>query len=219
MNTMDKIIDKIIDETHSQSESIVEKNNTSNNIYESLGVVVPFTVLVDEQFNSFIGELSSNKGGILNQTEQEAFKELWYAAGVDIGGTGNNIWYLKKGSFDIFNKNGVAVKYEKKNAEVKDKYSSDNARANFVYLSNDGNFVISQNDRNQKVFLVYVSQNITDRLLKVLRDAEAKALNIQNENIMSNTVLNTMVDTAINGELTENIESNMEIDAPTGKRM
>lgn len=165
----------------------LEKNNTTSNIYADLGIIAPFTILSGGQFNSFIGELSENKHRILNQTEQEAFKQLWYAAGVDLGGTGNNIWNLKKGSYDIYNNNGVIIRYEKKNAEVKDKYSSDNARANFVYLSKDGSFVIIQNDRNQKVFLVYVSEDTTDRLLKVLCDAEAEALNIEKDNIISNT--------------------------------
>ena len=164
-------------------EQTAEKSESNTNIYAELGIVEPFTVLAGGQFNSFIGELSENKYGILNQTEQEAFEQLWYAAGIDMGGTGNNIWNLKKGSFEIYNKDGVVIRYEKKSAEVKDKYSSDNARANFVYLSKDGSVVINQNDRNQKVFLVYVSEDITDRLLRVLSDAEIEALNLETESI------------------------------------
>lgn len=164
-------------------EETSEKSKSNTGIYEELGIVEPFTVLAGGQFNSFIGELSENKHGVLNQTEQEALKQLWYAAGIDIGGTGNNIWNLKNGSFEIYNKDGVTIRYEKKTAEVKDKYSSDNARANFVYLSKDGSFVINQNDRNQKVFLVYVSENITDRLLRALNEAEIKALDLEPESI------------------------------------
>lgn len=164
-------------------EETSEKSESNTNIYAELGIVEPFTVLAGGQFNSFIGELSENKHEILNQTEQEAFEQLWYAAGIDMGGTGNNIWNLKKGSFEIYNKDGVVIRYEKKNAEVKDKYSSDNARANFVYLSKDGSFVINQNDRNQKVFLVYVSEDITDRLLRVLSEAEIEALDLETESI------------------------------------
>ncbi len=164
-------------------EETSDKSESCRNIYEELGIVKPFTVLASGQFNSFIGELSENKHGILNETEQEAFETLWYAAGIDMGGTGNNIWNLKKGSFEIYNKDGVIIRYEKKSAEVKDKYSSDNARANFVYLSKDGSFVINQNDRNQRVFLVYVSEDITDRLLKVLSEAEIEALDLEPESI------------------------------------
>lgn len=160
-----------------------EKSKSNANIYAELGIVEPFTVLAGGQFNSFIGELSENKHGVLNQTEQEALKQLWYAAGIDIGGTGDNIWNLKNGSFEIYNKDGVTIRYEKKTAEVKDKYSSDSARANFVYLSRDGSFVINQNDRNQKVFLVYVSEDITDRLLRVLSEAEIEALDLEPESI------------------------------------
>ena len=214
MNIVDKIKPRLSSQSRQRIEESSKKTNTTNNIYADLGIVAPFTVLASGQFNSFIGELSENKHGILNQTEQEAFKQLWYAAGIDLGGTGNNIWNLKKGSFEIYNKNGVVIKYEKKNAEVKDKYSSDNARANFVYLSKDGSFVINQNDRNQEVFLVYVSEDTTDRLLEVLRDAEAEALEIEKENIMSNTrvgIPNTMSVPTITTELTKNIESNEEI--------
>lgn len=164
-------------------EETSQKSKSNANIYAELGIVEPFTVLASGQFNSFIGELSENKHGVLNQTEQDALKQLWYAAGIDMGGTGNNIWNLKNGSFEIYNKDGVIISYEKKTAEVKDKYSSDNARANFVYLSKEGNFIINQNDRNQKVFLVYVSENITDRLLKALSEAEIEALNLEPESI------------------------------------
>ena len=48
-------------------------------------------------------------------------------------------------------------------------------------MSGEGNFIINQNDRNQKVFLVYVSENISDRLLKALSEAEVKALDLNPE--------------------------------------
>lgn len=178
-------------------EETSEKSKSNTNIYTELGVVKPFTVLAGGQFNAFIGELSENKHQILNQTEREAFKQLWYAAGIDMGGTGNNIWNLKKGSFEIYNKDGVTIRYEKKSAEVKDKYSSDNSRANFVYLSKDGNFVINQNDRNQKVFLVYVSEDITDRLLRVLSEAEIEALDLETESIQGRNRVGIPSDTNI----------------------
>ncbi|MDO4379137.1 MAG: hypothetical protein Q4C64_08445 [Erysipelotrichia bacterium] len=158
------------------------------NIYEKLGLVQPFTVLAGGQFNAFIGELSENKNGRLHQTEQEALEELWNAAGIDLGGTGNNLWNLKKGTFELYNKDGILIRYEKKDAEVKDKYSSDNARTNFVYTSKDGNFVINQNDRNQKVFLVYVSEGITERLLMALREAEIEALDLDIERTQEESI-------------------------------
>lgn len=158
------------------------------NIYEGIGLVQPFTVLAGGQFNSFIGELSENKHGKLHQTEQEALEELWNAAGTDLGGTGNNLWNLKKGTFELYNKDGILIRYEKKDAEVKDKYSSDNARTNFVYTSKDGNFVINQNDRNQKVFLVYVSEGITERLLMALREAEIEALDLDIERTQEESI-------------------------------
>lgn len=216
MNSIVKNIINNLSQVKPKVEESVEessnKNDTTNNIYADLGIVAPFTVLAGSQFNSFIGELS--KHGMLSQTEQEAFTELWYAAGVDIGGTGNNLWNLKKGSFEIYNNNGIAIKFEKKSAEVKNKYSDDNSRTNFVYSSKDGSFVISQNDRNQEVFLVYVSKDITGRLLKVLRDAEAEALKIEKENTMTNiadSVPDATTDFAITSESTSNVESNKEV--------
>lgn len=158
------------------------------NIYEELGLVQPFTVLAGGQFNAFISELSENKNGRLHQTEQEELEKLWNAAGINLGGTGNNLWNLKKGTFELYNKDGILIRYEKKDAEVKDKYSSDNARTNFVYTSKDGNFVINQNDRNQKVFLVYVSEGITERLLMALREAEIEALDLDIERTQEESI-------------------------------
>ena len=158
------------------------------NIYEELELVQPFTVLAGGQFNAFISELSENKNGRLHQTEQEALEKLWNAAGINLGGTGNNLWNLKKGTFELYNKDGILIRYEKKDAEVKDKYSSDNARTNFVYTSKDGNFVINQNDRNQKVFLVYVSEGITERLLMALREAEIEALDLDIERTQEESI-------------------------------
>ena len=158
------------------------------NIYEELGLVQPFTVLAGGQFNAFISELSENKNGRLHQTEQEALEKLWNAAGINLGGTGNNLWNLKKGTFELYNKDWILIRYEKKDAEVKDKYSSDNARTNFVYTSKDGNFVINQNDRNQKVFLVYVSEGITERLLMALREADIEALDLDIERTQEESI-------------------------------
>ena len=158
-------------------------SKSNNNIYEELGIIAPFTVLADGQFNSFIGTLANNKSKSLTDVEQGAFDELWNAACIDIDGFGNNIWNLKDGCFEIYNKDGIIVRFEKKKAQVKSKYedSADDGRANFVYLSRDGNFIINQNDRNKKVFLVYVSKDISDRLLSALSEAEAEALDLSPE--------------------------------------
>lgn len=150
------------------------------NIYKELGMIEPFTLLVAGQFNDFISELSDNK--LLNETEKKAFDALWHAACVDIDGFGNNIWNLKTGFFVVYDKDGVAVRFEKKKSELEDEYGE--GRANFVYLSKDGNFIINQSDRNKEAFLVYVSEDVTDRLLQALREAESKALEIKKVNNM-----------------------------------
>ena len=160
-----------------------EKDIKSNNdFYGGIGIIKPFTVLAGSQFNSFIGELAINKKGILNDAENKAFKELWDAACIDIDGFGNDIWNLKYGRFEIYKKEDITLKFEKRKSNVKDDHTIEVGRANFVYLSKEGNFIINQNDRNEKVFLVYVSNNISDRLLEALSEAEIKALHLSTEN-------------------------------------
>ena len=200
---------------HSSTEkSKLEEPN--KNIYAELGIIEPFTLLVGGQFNSFVGELSLNKLGLLNEIEKRAFNVLWNAACIDVHGFGNNIWNLKKGSFEIYNEEGVIVRFEKKISEIKDKHGFEQERANFVYLSKDGSFVINQSDRNKEAFLVYVSIDTTDRLLQVLRNAEAEALHIETENVMSNTTLGipeTISIPSITAETSENIDAQYKIDA------
>ena len=167
-------------ENTSQDDSVDAKSD--RNIYEELGLIKPFTILAGGQFNSFIAELANNNSKQLNDIEQGAFKVLWNAACIDIDGFGNNIWNLKEGCFEIYNKEGTIVRFEKKKSQVKTKYESlDDGRANFVYLSEDGNFVINQNERNKKIFVVYVSDNMSYRLFSVLRNAEAEALGLKPE--------------------------------------
>lgn len=160
----------------SKADGYVDKNGKYyGNIYKELGMIEPFTLLVDEQFNNFISELSENK--LLNDDEREALDTLWYAACIDIDGFGNNIPFLEAGTFVVYDKNGVTIRFEKRESNLDD--DSSEGRANFVYLSNEGNFIINQNERNKKAFLVYVSENITNRLLQALREAECRVLRIK----------------------------------------
>ena len=179
------LFDKYRNRKNVQKDGLPEKENKS--IYDDLGIIEPFTLLIDGQFSLFVSELANDQNEILNENEKKAFEVLWNVACIDIDGFGNNIWNLKIGSFEIYNKEDVTVRFEKKSSLVKDKYGSDEGRANFIYTSKDGSFIINQNDRNKKAFLVYVSLNMSDRLQKALRYAEAEALNIDIENIVANT--------------------------------
>lgn len=192
-----------------------KKEEQNKNIYDELGIIEPFTILVDNQFNLFISKLADNKYGLLKEAEKNAFEALWNDACVDIDGFGNNIWNLKKGTFEIYNKEDVIVRFEKKSSNVKDKNGYDEGRANFVYLSNDGNLIISQSDRNKKVFLVFVSLDITDRLLKTLRSAEAEALGIEFENEKENKRVG-IPDTMVNSQITKR-NINFKDDAEVSK--
>ena len=178
------IFDKLKKETTLQVKKQEEQNK---NIYAELGIIEPFTLLVDGQFNSFIAELANNSLGILNEKEKKAFEVLWNVAGIDYDGYGNNIWNLKEGNFEVYKNEDVVLSFEKKKSEVRDKYGSNEGRANFVYLSNDGNFIIVQSDRNKKAFLVYVSENASERLLQALYSAESEALKIEKENNISSS--------------------------------
>lgn len=158
------------------------KKNNESDVYQELGEIDPFTPLAGGQLNVFISELSSERNKYLTETERKGFSILWHNACIDIDGFGNNIWNLSKGVFTIFDKENIKIKYLKKDSLVKDIYY-EQGRADFFFYSDDGNFVIHQDDRNKNVFLVYVSKNLNQRLLKALRFAEAKALDIKLEQV------------------------------------
>lgn len=170
------MFEKLRERSLSNKTKTLEKNG---NIFDGFGIAEPFTLLVDSQFNLFISELSNDRNGLLSETEKKAFDSLWQVACPDFDGYGNNIWNLKEGVFSVYKDGDVKVCFEKKKSKVNDLYGCNVGRANFVYISKEGNFVINQSDRNQKAFLVYVSENISERLLKALRVAEATALKIE----------------------------------------
>lgn len=142
-------------------------------IYEGLRNVYPLAIFDYNQLASFISNLAKNSW--LNDSEKKAFHLLWNVACMDIDGFGHNIPFLKEGCYEIFNQDGNKVRFQKRQSSVKDYYLEE-GRADFVYLSEDGGFVVRQNERNSKVFLIYVSENISDRLLNAVREAEARAL-------------------------------------------
>ncbi len=176
-----KIFDKFKNGNSMQPQT--QPNSYTNH---SPTIIEPFTILVNGQFNIFISALANDYSGLLNETEKEAFNNLLNAACIDIDGAfGNNIWNLKIGNFEIYNKENIIVSYEKRDSEVKDYYMQE-GRANFAYQSKDGNIIIKQNDRNKKVFLVYVSEDLSKRLQDALRIAEARALGIQLNKVLAN---------------------------------
>lgn len=156
--------------------------NLLPNIYERLGEMTPFVFLVNSQFSNFVGALPDDE--TLNNTEREGIDKLWTVACRDIDGNGNNIWNLKEGSFLIYNSGDIKIFFEKKISDL-----ITERRMNFVYYSSEGNFVISQNNKNEEAFMVYVSKNISKRLLVALSKAEAKALGLKQEEI-GNVLLN-----------------------------
>lgn len=157
-------------ESNSLSKNLVE------NIYEGLGEMTPFTFLVNYQFSNFVGALPDDE--TLNPNEKKAIDELWTVACRDIDGNGNNIWNLKEGSFLVYNTEDIKIFFEKRISEL-----IIERKMNFVYYSPEGNFVISQNNKNEEAFMVYVSKNISKRLFVALSKAEAKALGLRPEEL------------------------------------
>lgn len=161
-----------------------EKTSADRNIYEELGIVKTFTALENEQMRGFIGELSNNKS--LKENEKKAFKSLWNAICLDMGGFGNNIWNLKEGQFTIYEKEGIKTEYKKISSKDIDDYEyRDEGRVTFTFKSDEGNIVVHQNERNKRIFLAYVSEDISERLYSIFREVEAGILNLKRENQLS----------------------------------
>jgi len=162
-----------------QPKALPEPNQFSNdsNMYDNLGIIQPFTALTSSQLSNFLSQLSQNQE--LTLTEQEAFTHMWNDICVSQDGHKNAIWTLKNGTFKTFDKDNITIQFEKKPSGI-DKYK-DEGRANFVYKSPQGHFIINQNERNKDVFLIYTSEKITEKLFRILRKAEAKALELKEE--------------------------------------
>ena len=149
-----------------------------DDIYENLGIVRPFTALDNSQMRSFIGDISDHKR--LTEIERKAFDALWYAICPDIDGFGNNIWNLKEGKFEIFDEDGIKAQYEKQSSENIDE-DFDEGRINFIFKSSEGDMIVHQHERNKKIFLVYLSENISERLFDIFREVEIKTLGLKPE--------------------------------------
>lgn len=161
-----------------------EKRSTDRNIYEDLGIVRPFTALENEQMREFVGELSNNKS--LKESEKKAFESLWYAICPDMDGFGNNIWNLKEGHFTIYEKEGIRAEYEKiSSKDIDNDEYTDEGRVTFTFKSNEGDIIVHQNERNKRIFLAYVSEDISERLFSIFRDVETKILKLKRENQLS----------------------------------
>ncbi len=157
-----------------------DKKNQGNidDIYENLGIVRPFTALDNGQMRSFIGDLSEHKR--LTRTERKAFEVVWYTICPDIDGFGNNIWNLKEGKFEIFDEEGIKAQYEKESsADIDEDFAE--GRVNFTFRSAEGDMVVHQHERNKKIFLVYLSEKISERLFDIFREVETKTLDLKPE--------------------------------------
>lgn len=110
---------------------------------------------------------------------------MWYAIFPDIDGFGNNIWNLKEGHFTIYEKDGIKAEYKKISSKDIDDAYTDEGRVTFTFKSDEGDIVVHQNERNKRIFLVYVSEDISERLFGIFRDVETKILKLKRENQLS----------------------------------
>ena len=179
MGLIINLLGKMIKDMKSKCD---QPEEMSHSIFEEFGIIKPYTPLCGSQFNNFISFLSENRSELLNDNECKALTTLWYVACPDIDGFGNNIWNLKCGRYEIYNKDGVIVRFEKKKEEVESEYYSE-GRACFVYMSPDGKFILYQDDMNKKAYYLFVSKDISDRLLKAIIHASSRALEIKPQSI------------------------------------
>lgn len=171
-----------IDTVAQKSESKNERKDIfQGNIYDYFETPKPFTVLENEQFRSFVADLSHEKD--LSPNAREAFGALWRCACIDIDGYGNNIWDLKEGQFVVYDEDGVKIQFKKKlTKDILNGYTDelyDQGRADLTYTSPDGGILISQDKRNRRLFLVYTSDDITEKFMEILRKIELQAIGLK----------------------------------------
>lgn len=152
-----------------------QSNAKENNIYDEFGLIQPFSAFTSSQLSQFISELKRSPYAII--TERPAFEQLWNALCIDFEGFGNNVWNLGEGTFSIYDQNGIKIQYHKVSKDIDEYYNQ--GRADFAFKSAEGKFIINQNERNSDIFLLFVSEGISNRMLQMLRDAECKSLKIK----------------------------------------
>ena len=133
--------------------------------------IVYFTILEDSQLYKFFSRLIGNNKLTLN--EINAFKELYGALCTDFDGYGNDIFFLKEGRFLLYDEGGVKVAIEKKKA------FNTSGRVNAVYRSSEGDLYIKQSLGNKKMYNVYLSDKLSERLVNVFNDANIETLDLR----------------------------------------
>ena len=89
---------------------------------------------------------------------------------------------LKFGEGEFFNEEGFVIKYHKEEPlyKRKDRYGVEGI-IQVLYQAPIGSFIIEQNKINDKIFEIYVSENISKELLQELNIALAKTLELELE--------------------------------------
>lgn len=174
----------------SQKEDVnQEEDFRQKEFYKNAEMLEPFSLFENEQMRSFIAELSKKEG--LTESVKAVFKRLWDVACIDIDGFGNNIWNLKKGQFEVYNKDGIKIQFSKtSSADIDVNY--DQGRADFKVIFPEGELVIHQHRVNRSMFLIYVSDDISPELLQAFREAEADALDIKQRTDRPTTTRETL---------------------------
>lgn len=101
---------------------------------------------------------------------------------------------LEYGQGEFFNEQGFVVQYFKEEPLYERSYSKKQDGRYFksagiiqiLYQSPIGNFVIKQNQLNNRIFEIYVSEDISEMLLEKLSKALEIALDIKSESIERN---------------------------------
>lgn len=132
------------------------------------------------------------KKGFEGYTYLAAFEAL--LAGMFGWGNKRPCDFLDYGQGEFFDENGFTVRYfkekplyERMHSRGKDgKYFREAGIAQILYQSPIGNFIIKQNQVNDKIFEVYASEDMSEMLYKVLTKALEIALEMESQSIEKN---------------------------------
>lgn len=198
------------------SNKLIRKKEIAktNGLDVDLALFEPFTLLQEEQLDTFTHELTresdsfwdrvyekTGNKSLINCTAstfpykmKRGFDEYTYLAALEALLCGMfpcedsmPCSLLEYGQVKFFDKDGFVVeclkslpKYERNYSRCQDgSYSLDAGIIQILYRSPIGNFIIKQNQLNNRIFELYVSKDISEMLLDRCTEALEKALDIK----------------------------------------
>jgi hypothetical protein len=187
---MSNLID-IFRKKHNQEEVSSEESTVNYNKQGDVPVenYVAFTIFSYEQACDFAQTLAdhshSKEGEPLHITERKAFGELTRTAFGSMDGEMGTC-LLPFGTHNLYNKEGIRIDYEKIQSELDNNINEREGRSTIKLITPEGGLLIEQHKRNKGMFLIWMSDPISDRLRDVFVSAEAKVLDLNNLPMLTN---------------------------------